>query len=315
MKIRSHLNRLHALAIFLGLLVMATACARDNEITPADEGKEETVVSFLLANRSSSADADAEIRTLRVIAFDSSDGHFVCNLLLDFTSNPVSVKMLCGKRDFYVIANEPSGMKGALDAVRHYEGLRAVRIPALSLYAGNAFVAFGSATAQTIVASTNQKVTINNMKRLAAKIDLTLRGKGSAKPQTVSFDNLPDEVPLFENIACDAVSPGTVQVTTLTDATPESGYAWTQKADGIVVPSYLPTAMAAEKAARLSVTLDDGKTVRSNIGHKVSGNDYAIQRNTVYALTGNVDADMDISVKTEVAPWNMTGFDSEVLPN
>lgn len=309
MKIRNLFSRSRTPAILWGLLILVAACTDESEVTPVDKGQYETLVNFRFAGRGSSVDADKDISTLRIIAFDSRNGGLVFNKALNFTANPVKVEMLSGKRDFYVIANEPSGMTGVLDNILTYNDLRSVRIPAVSLYDGGAFVAFGSKAAQTIVPkANNNEVTIDDMKRLATKIDLTLRGKNFSEPTTVTFSNLPDAVPLFEDIAYDPSAVGTVRVTTFTDATLESGYIWAKTVDGIVVPSYKPTSMVADNAVKINVTLENNQTVSGKIGHKVSDSNYALQRNTIYGLIANVDADR-LSIITSIANWEPTNQD------
>lgn len=309
MKIRNLLNRLRTPAIYYGLLMLVAACTDESEVSPIDREQDETLVSFRLASRGSSVDADKDINTLRVIAFDSRNGALVFNRRLDFSGNPVKVEMLSGKRDFYVISNEPSGMMGVLDNIMSYNDLRAVRIPATSLHDGGAFVAFGSKAAQTIVPKVNNnEVTIDDMKRLATKIDLTLRGKNFSEPVAVTLSNLPDAVPLLEDIAYDPSAVGTVRITTFTDAAPESGYIWTKTVDGIIIPSYKPTSMIADNAVKINVTLENNRTVSGKIGHKVSDSNYALQRNTIYGLVANVDADQ-LSIVTTIANWDRINQD------
>lgn len=296
---------IHAVGLMLGCMLTFAACVNEEDaLSPEEQGQEMVGLSMNIANRSGVADSDSEIKKVRIIAFDSRNGDLIYNQKIDNPAdNPVKIKMMSGVRDFYVITNEPASQTTALNNVQILRDLQAVQIPWNEVEQGATFVTFGTLPAQTIKPKELNEITVNNH-RLAVKIDLTLNGKNFIAAQEVSFKNLPDAIPLFDvPYDCAVDNRKTKTVTPLTDpGVVSSGYVWTRTAT-VVLPSYIfNPATDVNKAVKISVPIGSGE-ISKPIGHKVSGNDYVLHRNTIYSLTANVGPDY-LMIDASVRNWD-----------
>ena len=106
---QNFLYRLRASAFFLGLL-LAVSCTHESLLSD-EEGLEVTTVKFNVSPLSGTPGADSEIKTLRIIAFDTGNGACVYNGTVSQT--PAAITILSGSRDFYFIANEPASLSAS----------------------------------------------------------------------------------------------------------------------------------------------------------------------------------------------------------
>lgn len=297
-------------SLMLGCMLAFAACVNEEDVPSSDKrGQEMVGLSMNMAYRSGTVGSDSEIKKVRIIAFDSRNGGLVYNQKIDNpTDNPVVIQMLSGQRDFYVITNEPNGQTTPLNSVQTLADLQAVRIPWNEVEQGTTFVTFGTLPNQTIKPKVQNNITIDNY-RLAVKIELTLNGENFTPAREVSFKNLPDAIPLFDvPYDCAMGNRKTKTVTSLTDpGVVSSGYVWTRTAT-IVLPSYhfSPTT-DTDKAVQISVPIGSGE-ISKPIGHKVSGNDYTLHRNTIYSLTANVGPD-NLVIDAQVRNWDENNTD------
>lgn len=309
---QNFLYRLRASAFFLGLL-LAVSCTHESLLSD-EEGQEVTTVKFNVSPLSGTPGADTEIKTLRIIAFDTGNGACVYNGTVSQT--PAAITILSGSRDFYFIANEPASLSAQLKAIKTYDALKAVTIPTGKLADGTAFVAFGSLMNQCIHPSQKEPIQAGELlERLAVKVNLRLNSQNQSTPAKVVFKNLPDAVPLFKEALYEPATGAATskEVTTFTDVTPGTGQTWVKTADDIVLPSYLFTPKDdADKAVGIEVTLDNGKTVKGSLcrtNPDDSSKDYTLPRNTVFSLASKVKAG-DLEIITTVANWDEKNQDN-----
>lgn len=296
---------IRTMSLILCCMLTFVACVNEDEAPSPDERGQEMVDLLMnMANRSGTAGSDNEIKKIRIIAFDSRSGELVYNQKIDNPAeNPVTIQIMSGIRDFYVITNEPASQTTVLNNVQILNELQSIRIPWNEIEQENTFVTFGTLLAKTIKPKEANTITVKNH-RLAVKIVLTLNGKNFTPAQEVNFRNLPDAVPLFEiPYDCAESNRRTKTVTPLTD--PDSispGYVWTRTAT-VVLPSYLFTPKTdTDKAVQISVPIGSGE-VGETIAHSVSGSDYTLQRNTIYSLTANVGPDK-LMIEAQVRNWD-----------
>ncbi|MGZ2609374.1 hypothetical protein [uncultured Bacteroides sp.] len=292
-------------SLLLGCMLAFAACVNEEDaLSPDERGQEMVGLSMNMAYRSGTVGSDSEIKKVRIIAFDSRNGGLVYNQKIDNpTDNPVVIQMMSGQRDFYVITNEPASQTTTLNGVQTLADLQAVRIPWNEVEQGTTFVTFGTLPDQTIKPKEQNNITIENY-RLAVKIELTLNGENFTPAQEVSFKDLPDAIPLFDvPYDCAVDNRKTKTVTPLTDpGVVSSGYVWTRTAT-VVLPSYIfNPATDVNKAVKISVPIGSGE-ISKPIGHKVSGNDYVLHRNTIYSLTANVGPD-SLMIDASVRNWD-----------
>lgn len=309
---QNFLYRLRTSAVFLGLLLGAS-CTHESLLSD-EEGQEATTVKFNVSPLSGTPGADTEIKTLRIIAFDAGNGACVYNGTVGQT--PATITILSGSRDFYFIANEPASLSTGLNAIKTYDALKAVTIPAGKLSNGTAFVAFGSLMGQRIYPGKPNTIQVSeSLKRLAVKVNLRLNSQNRSTPTQVVFKNLPDAVPLFDETLYEPATGATTtkEVTTFTDEIPGTGLTWVKTAGDIVLPSYLFTPKDdADKAVGIEVTLDNGKTIKGSLcrtNPDDSSKDYTLPRNTVFSLTCKVKAG-DLEIITTVANWDEKNQDN-----
>lgn len=294
-------------SLLLGCMLAFAACVNEEDaLSPDERGQEMVGLSMNMAYRSGTVGSDSEIKKVRIIAFDSRNGGLVYNQKIDNpTDNPVVIQMMSGQRDFYVITNEPASQTTTLNGVQTLADLQAVRIPWNEVEQGTTFVTFGTLPDQTIKPKVQNNITIKNY-RLAVKIELTLNGENFIPAQEVTFKNLPDAIPLFDvPYDCAVGNRKTKTVTSLTppsDGSVSPGYVWTRTAT-VVLPSYIfSPATDVDKAVQISVPIGSGE-ISKPIGHKVSGNDYVLHRNTIYSLTANVGPD-NLVIDAQVRNWD-----------
>ncbi|WP_320889076.1 hypothetical protein [Bacteroides sp.] len=285
--------------LLLGSLLWCSGCIEEQSLTENEEPK---VVNLSMNLATRSGTGDAEVKKVRIIAFDSYNGGLIYNERIDNpSSNPVTIQLLSGTRDIYVITNEPAGQSSSLDNVRNLIELKEVRMPIEDLKQDETFITFGQALRQTIrsVGASNTVEVLN--RRLAIKVDLTVNGKSFTQTDNVSFTNLPDAVPLFEE-DYESVHKKTIS-TDLTDAgSPPDGYIWSKKAT-IVLPSYLFTPPSdKDKAAKVNFMLGSGQ-ISAAIGHNVSANEYTLHRNTIYTLAAEIGPD-NLVIDAQVRNWD-----------
>ncbi len=290
--------------LLLGSLLWCSGCIEEQSLTENEEPK---VVNLSMNLATRSGTGDAEVKKVRIIAFDSYNGGLIYNERIDNpSSNPVTIQLLSGTRDIYVITNEPAGQSSSLDNVRNLIELKEVRMPIEDLKQGETFITFGQALRQTIrsVGASNTVEVLN--RRLAIKVELTVNGKSFTKTDNASFTNLPDAVPLFEE-DYESVHKETI-ITDLNDAgSPPDGYIWSKKAT-IVLPSYLFTPPSdKDKAARVNFMLGSGQ-ISAAIGHNVSANEYTLHRNTIYKLAAEIGPD-SLVIHAQVRNWDKDTID------
>lgn len=309
---QNFLYRLRTSAVFLGLL-LGVSCAHESLLSD-EEGQEATTVKFNVSPLSGTSSADTEIKTLRIIAFDTGNGACVYNGTVNQT--PAILTILSGNRDFYFIANEPASLSTGLNAIKTYDALKTVTIPSGNLSDGTAFVAFGSLMGQRIYPGKSNTIQVSeSLKRLAVKVNLRLNSQNQSMLTKVIFKNLPDAVPLFDDTLYEPATGAatTKEVTSFTDVTPGTGMTWVKTAGDIVLPSYLFTPKDdADKAVGIEVTLDNGKTVKGSLCRTNvvdNSKDYTLPRNTVFSLACNVKAG-NLEIITTVANWDEKNQDN-----
>lgn len=292
------------MSMMLCCMLTFAACVNE-EVLPSPGEQEQKMVnlSMEITNRSGVPGSDSEIKKVRIIAFDSRNGGLIYNNLIDNPSTmPVKIEMLSGTRDFYAITNEPSSQTAALENVRSLQHLQAIRIPYNEVEQGTTFVTFGTLPGKEIKPQVTNQIAIEN-KRLAVKVDLILNGKNFTPAESVTFSNLPDNIPLFEVPYEPAIGNSkekTVTSLTVPGSVP-AGYIWSRTAT-VVLPSYLFTPENnKDKAACIEVTQNTGK-ISAAIGHKASDNDYTLKRNHIYSLTAVIGSD-ELIIESQVKNW------------
>lgn len=291
--------KLFSTFLLLGSLLWCFGCTKEQSFS---ENEEQKIVNLSMNLATRSGTGDAEIKNVRIIAFDSYNGGLVYNERIDNpSSNPITIQLLSGVRDIYVITNEPAGQSSRLANVRNLIELKELRIPIEDLKQGETFVTFGQALRQTIHSKgASNTVEVPN-RRLAIKVDLTVNGKGFTQTNNVSFTNLPDAVPLFED-DYESVQKKTITADLTDTGISPAGYIWSKTAT-IVLPSYLFTPPSDEdKAARVEFMLGSG-VISAAIGHDVSAEEYTLHRNTIYALAAEIGPD-NLVINASVRNWD-----------
>lgn len=291
--------KLFSTFLLLGSLLWCSGCTKEQSFS---ENEEQKIVNLSMNLATRSGTGDAEIKNVRIIAFDSYNGGLVYNERIDNpSSNPITIQLLSGVRDIYVITNEPAGQSSRLANVRNLIELKELRIPIEDLKQGETFVTFGQALRQTIHSKgASNTVEVPN-RRLAIKVDLTVNGKGFTQTNNVSFTNLPDAVPLFED-DYESVQKKTITADLTDTGISPAGYIWSKTAT-IVLPSYLFTPPSDEdKAARVEFMLGSG-VISAAIGHDVSAEEYTLHRNTIYALAAEIGPD-NLVINASVKNWD-----------
>lgn len=291
--------KLFSTFLLLGSLLWCSGCTKEQSFS---ENEEQKIVNLSMNLATRSGTGDAEIKNVRIIAFDSYNGGLVYNERIDNpSSNPITIQLLSGVRDIYVITNEPAGQSSRLANVRNLIELKEVRMPIEDLKQGETFVTFGQALRQTIHSKgASNRVEVLN-RRLAIKVDLTVNGKGFTQTNNVSFTNLPDAVPLFED-DYESVQKKTITADLTDTGISPAGYIWSKTAT-IVLPSYLFTPPSDEdKAARVEFMLGSG-VISAAIGHDVLAEEYTLHRNTIYALAAEIGPD-NLVINASVRNWD-----------
>lgn len=319
----------------IGLSCLMASCINDTDFVDESnpEGKN---VQFTLNTRALNTGTDEQINTIRIIQVARNVSQSIrSNTFVNNPEDPLVVQGISGDFDIYVIANEgdnPGSQLNGLQGLASLEALKKVVLPYtianrtesnIPMLGVVEKVTITSDPASTPSESTPAHIMVNgvdkgttlpiSLTRLAIKINLHLRGKNFSVPKQVMFTNLPDAVPLFPDVSYepatgeDAIS----KTVNLTEGTVGTGYIWDKVSEAIILPCYqLVDRTASGKAASLQVTLDNNKTVSAFIGHSVKSDskDYGLHRNTVYSLTGNVNADK-LSVIATVANWDIYNQD------
>lgn len=291
--------KLFSTFLLLGSLLWCSGCTKEQSFS---ENEEQKIVNLSMNLATRSGTGDAEIKNVRIIVFDSYNGGLVYNERIDNpSSNPITIQLLSGVRDIYVITNEPAGQSSRLANVRNLIELKEVRMPIEDLKQGETFVTFGQALRQTIHSKgASNRVEVLN-RRLAIKVDLTVNGKGFTQTNNVSFTNLPDAVPLFED-DYESVQKKTITADLTDTGISPAGYIWSKTAT-IVLPSYLFTPPSDEdKAARVEFMLGSG-VISAAIGHDVLAEEYTLHRNTIYALAAEIGPD-NLVINASVRNWD-----------
>ena len=313
----------------MGLSCLMASCINDTDLVDETypEGQN---VQFTLNTRSFNPGTDEQINTIRVIQVTRNVSQSIrSNTFVNNPTDPLTIQGISGDFDIYVIANESDNLGSALDGLQGLTNLEAMKKVVLPYTIANRTASnipmFGVVERVTITSDPATTPSASNaahikvdgvdkgttlsmsLTRLAIKINLHLRGKSFSLPKQVVFKNLPGAVPLFSDIPYEPTADKTTSYTVpaLVDGTVETGYIWDKTADGIILPYYMLTNPGSnDKAAKLEVTLVNDKTVGTFIGHSAKNDprDYTLHQNTVYSLTGNVDADK-LSMEATVANW------------
>lgn len=276
------IKRLLGIMIIIPLL-LCLSCTEE-QLSPGDNNSEVVRLSMNLSAKSGII--DSEVSKLRIIAFDSFNGTLKYNGLVDLTNG--TIQILSGMSDFYAIVNEPASKSADLNSIALLSDLEAINIPTNEMVQGDSYVMQGSILKQNIktgVVTNSVTITVH---RLAVKINLTVWGVSLSKPTEINFTGLPTTVPLLE-LSSEPSTDGKVTVNGLTETgNIPSGYLWEQKANDIVLPSFLfNPSNDKNKAAQIEVKINS-KVTKAVIGHAIKvendPKDYTLHRNTVYSL-------------------------------
>lgn len=287
------------------LIVPLLLCLSCTEEQLSSGDNDSQVVSLSMNLSAKSGIITSEVSKLRIIAFDSFNGTLKYNDLVDLSSG--TIQILSGMSDFYAIVNEPDSKSAELNNVLLLSDLEAIDIPTNEMVQGDSYVMQGNILKQSIKAGVlNNSITIT-VRRLAVKINLTVWGISLSQPTEIVFTGLPTSISLLEL----PHEPSTTEKVTVSGLANTgnipTGYLWEQKANDIVLPSYLfNPSNDKNKAAQIEVKINN-KVTKAAIGHAIKAEndpkDYTLHRNTVYSLTAVTAGDNLTIENVSIENW------------
>lgn len=287
------------------LIVPLLLCLSCTEEQLSSGDNDSQVVSLSMNLSAKSGIITSEVSKLRIIAFDSFNGTLKYNDLVDLSSG--TIQILSGMSDFYAIVNEPDSKSAELNNVLLLSDLEAIDIPTNEMVQGDSYVMQGNILKQSIKAGVlNNSITIT-VRRLAVKINLTVWGISLSQPTEIIFTGLPTSISLLEL----PHEPSTTEKVTVSGLANTgnipTGYLWEQKANDIVLPSYLfNPSNDKNKAAQIEVKINN-KVTKAAIGHAIKAEndpkDYTLHRNTVYSLTAVTAGDNLTIENVSIENW------------
>lgn len=345
----------------LCLLLLLAGCSQDGELTGKSDS--DIIVGQPVEMRlqvgaplgSYAVDKENTINRLRVVVFGSPGSPDAGKLILNkhYAKAPEGNKLVeiitSGKRDIYIIANEPlSGGGEVLGTYKNIATVTDVRNLALTYQGAGSVAIYTPDEIPMFIKHINQPILINSqnmiggaVERTMAKVTVKLNIKNSNFPtgKQVVIDNLiirnlPEKSYLLARNYTSALVSSEKQNVKVT--TPPSGYQFAS-ANTFYVPEYILTNPANGAYIEITghVTDDPYRTNTWKIplgdamdDAKMYGDRYDITRNRYYTFTGDVKSYgqmNDLAVKVNVLPWttvnmgeesgSFVGFTKAVLAN
>lgn len=323
----------HSLPVIFLAAVMAfggLGCSKES-IAPEDPLPEQPVLMNIGSQAFSIGTADEQINSLRILLVAKNIyGTVVCNRFISNpSSTPLTVEVVGGKYDIYLIANEMPDYNPytPLETVSNIKALRQIALPfAPDNRTFTNIPMFGSVENVTITPQPGPSQATNlatitvagvdmgtelpvTLTRMACKVNLTLkRTRGTMK--AVEFNHLPDAIPLFAETY---ITPGShllkaVAISEFTETSdPGATYPLIAEQKDILLPSWqFADKGQAANAIQLKVTITENngaeRTYSSAIGHAADKGDYTLWRNQNYTLTALV-TNYIITTSAEVESW------------
>lgn len=325
-------------------LLLLAGCSPQAELTDSDILVGEPVEMRLQINAplgSYAADRENVINRLRMVVFGSMSSPDAGKLILNkyyaqasAGDNLVEI-ITSGKRDIYLIVNEPlSGSGSVLDTYKNITTVADMRNLALTYRGAGSVEIYTPDEIPMFIKHIDQPIRVNSrnvisgaVERTMAKVTVKLNVKNSNFPtgKSVVIDNLiirnlPEKSYLLARNYTSALVSSEKQNVKVT--TPPSGYQFAS-ANTFYVPEYILTNPA--KGAYIEITghvKDDPyriNTWKIQLGDamddaKMYGDRYDITRNRYYTFTGDVKSYgqmNDLAVKVNVLPWTTVNMDEE----
>ena len=321
------IHNMHKLLLFAAGLIILSSCIKDGNISPGT-GNDALPAVVKIGTRSGPVDADDEIITLRIIAFQPGgmpvSNRFYDNLPRNIGVHEIGYEISTGTYDFVFIANENNGSE--LSSLTNYlgtkSGLENISLPS-SLFSGvevtsvlpipipmfldvdNVEVLSGT---QGVKVSGAPAITIWNiaLKKLGVRMDMVLKSKIDLSSQFdgVRFSNLPDNVPLigeyggatWSTVKEYKISAGSLNFDapyTLTTDDINNGYVWGVNMTRVILPSHLFTPKNnLLRLMKMEVILTgwNGALPSATIGHNGT-TDYTLPPDTHYKAEGVIMSD------------------------
>lgn len=286
-----------------------------------------------------SSDNENAINRLRLVVFSSLGSPDAGKLILNkyYATAPVGNSLreiiISGKRDIYIIVNEPlSGGGAELDSYKNIATAADIRNLSLVYQGAGSVGVYTPTEIPMFIKHTNQLIKPDmpndidgRVERTMAKVTMKLNVKNSNFPtgkhvviDNMQIKNLPEKSYLIAQIYTDALVASEKQNVSVVAT--ESGYDFSSN-NTFYVPEYIFN--NPDMGAYIEITghlNDEPNKERSwtvNLGDAMDdagryGNQYHITRNRHYAFTGNVKGNghtNDLSVKVNVLPWNTVTMD------
>lgn len=320
--------------LLLGLLAGSLGgCIREEPLSNEEPGHP---VMISLSNRAINAGVDGEqVNTLRLLLVNRNniDRTVVCNRFIDNPTDPLLVQVVSGMFDVYVVANEmpDNSQSAALQGVKNLADIKKIALPYSPDDRNMTNIPMFGEVKQVGITAAEGEVSENNpgwvtvadkakehklpvsLTRMACKVQLTIkRSNGTLK--AVEFNNLPNEIPLFEDYY---ITPAkrmvkTVDLSKFKDvASTEPLYPNIVEQADILLPSWVfADTDNSSQAVQLKATVtEDGtdNSYSSAIGNAIgSGSapaDYTLVRNKDYTLTTLITNSI-VTVGAAVTSWS-----------
>lgn len=304
---------------------------------------------------------DSKVETLRILAFNK-DTH-VCEDNTFYSGEVLSGNTLRhpinqGEYDFIFLANEPNhtGINADLQGIDHYDDLKSISYPARYFDSESCIPMIAESDDVEVLPDgkleingiANTKLTVG-LRRLAARIDVVLKSKidfgdgSSGEFEGVTFENIPDRVPLVYGLPSDCLSgsweyadphliySGTaitkdverkytladhadcfkIDPALLTAEDKANDLVWAVKVKKVIIPStFFSTKSDETNAIDFTVNLIDKYSPSCKL--KIISNpvNYTLPANAKLDLTGIIKEPLEVNIQP--SPWIDDGDDWEI---
>lgn len=304
---------------------------------------------------------DSKVETLRILAFNKEthvceDNTFYSGEVL--SGNTLRHPINQGEYDFVFLANEPNhtGVNADLQGIDHYDDLKSISYPARYFDSERYIPMIAESNDIEVLANgkleingiANTKLTVG-LRRLAARIDVVLKSKvdfgdgSSGEFEGVTFNNIPDKVPLVYGLPSDtpsgfgeyddpnlnysgaAITRDVVRKLTLADnadcfkidpalLTTEdkaNDLVWAVKVKKVIMPSNFFTTKSDEaKAVEFTVNLIDKYSPSCKLKIISTPVNYTLPANAKLDLTGIIKEPLEVNIQP--SPWIDDGDDWDI---
>lgn len=274
---------------------------------------------------------DYIIKSLRVLAFERTNGRCVSNQLYTAANGDIIKHAINpGDYDFVFLANEPPNtlIINELNGINEYDDLDGIAYPE-RYFSSEQLIPMMQEIKNVKVlpggqgAVLSDNTTVNplqlGLERLAVRIDVVLESEDDLEDifSGLIFDHIPDAVPLTSNYQ-GTIGQDNIRTFNKVDdgsffsnETPTNGRAWAKRISRIILPAKeLET--VGDKTKAVVLTLDMGNHYSPSCELKIASNpvNYSLPMNTKLDFHGVVKEPLEVNIKAskwtdEDNDWNI----------